>query len=119
MNWNFSYAIGFHPWEATDQEFSQGLAALLAREQHGRKPPFRRALDVGTGSAIGGIELPRRGWDVTGVDFVPKALDRGRERVQAAGVQMKLVQGDVTRLSESEVGSGFRLILDTGTFHDF
>jgi hypothetical protein len=32
---------------------------------------------------------------------------------------MKLVQGDVTRLSEAEVGSGFRLILDTGTFHDF
>jgi hypothetical protein len=32
---------------------------------------------------------------------------------------MKLVQGDVTRLSEAEVGSGFRLVLDTGTFHDF
>ena len=46
-------------------------------------------------------------------------VDRGRERVQAAGVKMKLVHGDVTRLSEAEVGSGFRLILDTGTFHDF
>jgi hypothetical protein len=32
---------------------------------------------------------------------------------------MKLVQGDVTRLSAAEVGFGFRLILDTGTFHDF
>jgi hypothetical protein len=53
------------------------------------------------------------------VEFVKKALDRGRERVQAAGVEMKLVQGDVTRLSKAEVGSSFRLILDTGTFHDF
>jgi len=34
-------------------------------------------------------------------------------------VQMKLVRGDVTRLAAAEVGSGFRLILDTGTFHDF
>ena len=53
------------------------------------------------------------------MDFVEKALERGRERLQAAGVEMKLVKGDVTRLSEAEVGSGFRLILDTGTFHDF
>ena len=22
MNWKLSYAIGFHPWEDTDQEFS-------------------------------------------------------------------------------------------------
>ncbi|WP_208022176.1 hypothetical protein [Pseudomaricurvus hydrocarbonicus] len=34
-------------------------------------------------------------------------------------MEMKLVKGDVTRLSEAEVGTGFRLILDTGTFHDF
>jgi SAM-dependent methyltransferase len=119
MNWNLSYAIGFHPWEDTDQQFAQALASLLARDEQGREPPFGRALDVGTGSAIWGIELAKRGWEVTGVDFVQKALDRGRERVRAAGVEMKLVQGDVTRLSEPEVGSGFRLILDTGTFHDF
>lgn len=119
MNWNLSYAIGFHPWEDTDQQFAQALASLLARDEQGREPPFGRALDVGTGSAIWGIELAKRGWEVTGVDFVQKALDRGRERVRASGVEMKLVQGDVTRLSEAEVGSGFRLILDTGTFHDF
>ncbi|HEY7865212.1 MAG TPA: class I SAM-dependent methyltransferase [Psychromonas sp.] len=119
MNWKFSYAIGFHPWEDTDPDFYQSLASLLEREEEGRAPPYGRALDVGTGSAIWGIELAKRGWDVTGVDLVDKALDRGRERVQAAGVEMKLVKGDVTRLSEAEVGTGFRLILDTGTFHDF
>ena len=48
-----------------------------------------------------------------------EALDRGRERVRAAGVEMKLVQGDVTRLSKGEVGDGFHLMLDTGSFHDF
>ncbi|MEJ2765610.1 class I SAM-dependent methyltransferase [Photobacterium sp. MCCC 1A19761] len=118
MNWKLAYAIGFHPWEETDLDFFQSLASLLEREEQGREPPLGRALDIGTGSAIWGIELAKRGWEVSGVDFVAKALNRGRERVQAAGVEMKIVQGDVTRLSEAEVGSGFRLILDTGTFHD-
>lgn len=118
MNWKLSYAIGFHPWEDTDQEFFNSLASLLEREEQGREPPYGRALDIGTGSAIWAIELAKRGWELTGVDLVEKALERGRERVRAAGVEMELVQGDVTRLSEAEVGSGFRLILDTGTFHD-
>jgi hypothetical protein len=30
---------------------------------------------------------------------------------------MPLVLGDVTRLHEPDIGSGYRLILDTGTFH--
>ena len=30
---------------------------------------------------------------------------------------MRLVQGDVTALREAGIGSGFRLLLDTGTFH--
>jgi hypothetical protein len=32
-------------------------------------------------------------------------------------VELRLLQADVTKLGESEVGSGFRLLLDTGTFH--
>ncbi len=32
---------------------------------------------------------------------------------------MQLVQGDVTALRDGGVGAGFRLVLDTGTFHDF
>jgi len=119
MNWKLAYSIGFHPWEDTDQQFFHSLAALLEREKQGRESPYGRALDIGTGSAIWGSELAKRGWDVTGVDFVEKALARGRKRVQHLGLKITLVQADVTRLSEAQVGSGFRLILDTGTFHDF
>lgn len=32
---------------------------------------------------------------------------------------MLVVNGDVTRLEETDVGDGFRLVLDSGTFHDF
>lgn len=119
MNYELAYRIGFHPWEdaASDQPFVNKASDVFAREESGRQPPYGPALDLGTGSAIWGIQLARRGWQVTGIDIVEKALRRARERVAAAGVDMRLVQGDVTALREAGVGAGFRLLLDTGTFH--
>ena len=118
MNWSFAYAIGFHPWEDTDLPFARKISELFDREEKGREPPYGLALDLGTGSGIWGIELAKRGWQVTGIDIVDKALRRARDRVQKAGVDMRLVRGDVTALRAAGVGSGFRLVLDTGTFHD-
>ena len=73
MNYKLAYALGFHPWEdAEDQpEFVAKISELLAREEDGR-PPYGLALDVGTGSGIWGIQLAKRGWQVTGVDIVPR-----------------------------------------------
>jgi hypothetical protein len=119
MNYRLAYAIGFHPWEdlADHPPFAQTLLGLIAREEEGRQPPYGPALDIGTGSAVWGVELARRGWQVTGVDIVEKALARARERIAEAGVDVRLVNGDVTALSQAGVGSSFRLVLDTGTFH--
>jgi SAM-dependent methyltransferase len=113
------YRLGFHPWEALAEHppFAEKLSELFAREESGRQPPFGRALDLGCGSAVWGVKLAQRGWQVTGVDIVEKALERGRERVREAGVDMQLVNGDVTDLRASGIGSDFRLVLDTGTFH--
>jgi SAM-dependent methyltransferase len=118
MNWKLAYAIGFHPWEDTDPPFAAKLSELLDREEEGRETPYGLALDLGTGSGIWGIQLAKRGWQVTGIDIVEKALRRARERVQKAGVDMRLVHGDVTALRVAGIGSGFRLVIDTGTFHD-
>jgi SAM-dependent methyltransferase len=119
MNYKLAYKIGFHPWEdaETHPPFTEKLCALLDPEESGREPPFGPALDLGTGSGIWGVLLAKRGWQVTGVDNVPKALSRARDRVESAGVQMRLIEGDVTDLRAGDVGSGFRLVLDTGTFH--
>jgi len=120
MNWKFAYSIGFHPWEdaVTDPAFVEKTAELFAHEEGGREPPYGPALDLGTGSGIWGIELAKRGWQVTGIDVVETALERARDRVQNARVAMRLIHGDVTALRAAGVGHGFRLILDTGTFHD-
>jgi SAM-dependent methyltransferase len=119
VNYKLAYRIGFHPWEdmAEHQPFADKLLELVAREENGREPPYGPALDLGCGSAVWGVRLAERGWEVTGVDIVEKALRRARERVDESGVEMRLMQADVTALRQADIGSDFRLVLDTGTFH--
>jgi cyclopropane fatty-acyl-phospholipid synthase-like methyltransferase len=119
MNYRLAYAIGFHPWEdlADHPPFAEKLLELVARDENGDGPPYGPALDLGTGSGVWALQLAKRGWQVTGIDMVEKALRRARERVDEAGVDVRLVQGDVTALQRPDVGSGFRLVVDTGTFH--
>jgi SAM-dependent methyltransferase len=119
MNYELAYRIGFHPWEDAEAHppFVEKMSELLDHEESGREPPYGPALDLGTGSGIWAVELAKRGWQVTGVDNVAKPLRRAHDRVQNAGVDVRLVQGDVTDLRTAGLGSGFRLVLDTGTFH--
>lgn len=113
------YGVGFTPWEGMTKStpIVEQISALFAREEAGRQPPYGRALDLGCGSGIWAVKLTARGWQVTGVDFVPKALRRARERAQKAGVEVRLIEGDVTALRASSVGSDFRFLLDFGVFH--
>ena len=117
--YKLAYRVGFHPWEEAEHlpEFVNRISELVARDENGSRPPFGAALELGCGSGIWGIHLARRGWQVTSIDLVEKALSRARERVREAGVDVRLLQGDVTALREAGVGSGYRLVLDTGTFH--
>lgn len=119
MNYRMAYAIGFHPWEdlADHPPFAERLLDLVARDENGDGPPYGPALDLGTGSGVWGVQLARRGWSVTGVDLVEKALRRARARADDEGVDMRLVHGDVTALRGAEIGSEFKLVVDTGTFH--
>ena len=121
MNYRLAYSIGFHPWEDAETElgFVDKISDLFAREEAGRAAPYGPALDLGCGSGIWGVQLAKRGWQVTGIDNVDKAIARAEERVAEAGVDMRVVKGDVTRLQQCGVGKDFRLVLDSGTFHDF
>lgn len=117
--WRVAYRVGFHPWEglADHQPFAEKLSELLDREESGREPPYGLALDLGCGSGIWGVHLAKRGWQVVGVDIAGKAVRRARVRAREAGVDVRFVHGDATKLRAAGVGSGFRLVLDTGTFH--
>lgn len=114
------YGVGFTPWEQIADQLgaTERICALFAREEAGREPPYGPALDLGCGSGIWAVRLAQRGWQVTGVDAVPKALRRARDRARDAGVELRLVEGDVTKLRATGVGSGFPFLLDFGLFHD-
>jgi SAM-dependent methyltransferase len=116
--YKITYWLGFTPWERMPNlPVAEQVSAMLDREENGRQPPYGSALDLGCGSGIWSVDLAARGWEVTGIDIVPKALRTARERAREAGVEVRFVEGDVTALRAAGVGSGFRLVLDFGTVH--
>jgi SAM-dependent methyltransferase len=76
-----------------------------------------RALDLGCGAGRNSVYLARHGWDVTGVDFIAPAIEAARSKVRGAAAKARFVQGDVTRLSELDLGGGYALILDSGCYY--
>jgi SAM-dependent methyltransferase len=113
------YSLGFTPWEegAGQGPAAAQISTLFEREEQGQEPPYGKVLDLGCGSGVWSIKLAERGWHVTGVDIVPKAIRRARERAQAAGVPARFLEGDVTALRKSGVESGFRFVVDFECFN--
>jgi len=116
--YKLQYLIGLTPWERMPSlPIGEQAIALLDQAESGREPPYGRALDLGCGTGFWSVRLARRGWDVTGVDIVPKALRTARKRARAAGVDIHFAEGSITALTTLGIGSGFRLILDFGAVH--
>jgi SAM-dependent methyltransferase len=85
-------------------------------EGPGRLAPGR-ALDLGCGTGRNALYLARRGWETVGVDMVGYAVEVARRKAAAQSLSIQLLQGDVTRLSELGVGTGFALLMDGGCYH--
>ena len=103
---NLQY-LGHPPWDTgiTPPELVQFMEA---------HPPGR-ALDLGCGTGTNCIELARRGWQVTGVDFARRALQTARKKAETAGVNIQFHYADVSQLPG--ISGPFDLILDIGCFH--
>lgn len=118
MFYKIAYRVGLTPWEKmATLRIAKQISSLFDREERERRPPYGSALDLGCGSGIWTVELATRGWQVTGIDIVPKALRAARRRIREAGVDARLIQGDITSLRTAGVGSGFRFVLDFGVIH--
>jgi len=109
--WLF-YRLGTPPWEG--HPLPERLLELI--EGPSALPPGK-ALDAGCGTGDTSIYLARHGWDVTAFDFVHLALNRARAKADAAGVSIRAIQADVTRVTASEIGTAFQLIVDNGLLH--
>ena len=75
-----------------------------------------RALDLGCGMGRNAIYLANRGWDVVAIDLAGYAMEVARRRAADADATVRFIHGDVTRLSEFNVGDGFSLIVDVGCY---
>ena len=115
--YRFAYQVGFAPWERAAQTHGHMIAALLDREGTTHSGAKGLALDIGCGSGIWSVELAKRGWQVVGIDNVPRAVETARQRAKAGGVDVRFLEGDVTRLRDAGVGNGFQLFLDLGCIH--
>ncbi len=115
LMFNVFYRLGFTPWDG--HPLAKGFRDLIEGSGDSAALPTGRALDVGCGTGDSSIYLAQHGWQVTGVDFVPKALDKARAKARACNVAIDFVPADVTRLSHAGVGDGFELIVDNGCLH--
>jgi SAM-dependent methyltransferase len=104
------YRLGFTPWDG------HPLAGSLRTLVESGLPPGR-ALDLGCGTGDNCIYLAQHGWQVTGIDFVAKAVERARTKAAAAGVDVTVRRADATRLRAAGIGTGFDLIVDNGCLH--
>lgn len=113
------YELGITPWEEDPPKgpAAEQISTLFEREENERQPPFGQVLDLGCGSGIWSIQLAARGWQVTGVDIVPRAIHRARSRALESGFDARFVQGDVTALQASGVETGYRFIVDFECFN--
>lgn len=104
---NFLYLFGEPPWDTGISP--PELMAFIAEQPPGR------ALDLGCGTGTNVITLARHDWQVTGVDFVGRAIETARRKAKKAGVQAEFHVDDVTRLEG--VAGPFDLVLDIGCLH--
>ncbi len=77
--------------------------------------PAGRVIDLGCGTGTNVITLAQHGWQVTGIDFAPRAIQIAKHKTQKASVKAVLQVGDATNLKGIE--GPFDLALDMGCFH--
>ena len=106
------YRLGFAPWERRD--VAESWRPLLDGPH---APMPGRALDVGCGSGGDAVYLAKRGWQVTAVDSVEKAVASAKQRAVDEGVDVQWVAADVAALGRLGLKPGYDLLYDFGCIH--
>jgi cyclopropane fatty-acyl-phospholipid synthase-like methyltransferase len=107
-----AYLIGFKPWD-TGISPPELVAVIEGKD----KLQPGKYLDLGCGTGTNCIYAAQHGWDATGIDFTPRAVAMAQRKVAASGAKIRVLRGDVTRLGELGIGTGYDLLFDLGCFH--
>lgn len=107
--WNERYASGELPWD-TGQPSSE-----LVRVIRDHRIPRCAALELGCGTGTNSVWLAEQGFQVTGLDIAPLAIERAQQRARAANVQARFLTADVLALPK--LGEAFEFFFDRGCYH--
>jgi SAM-dependent methyltransferase len=108
-SWNESYASGEPlPWDTGTPD------PMLVELIESRAIAPGRTLEVGCGTGTNAIYLAQHGFEVTGVDIAPVAIEHARTKARA------LCRFEtIDFLNEAPPGAPFQFVFDRGCFHTF
>jgi SAM-dependent methyltransferase len=109
IEWNDRYRDGELPWD-TGRPSSELQRAV---SRNSIRPC--RALELGCGTGTNSVWLAQQGFEVTGVDVAPLAVERAEQRARAAGVKAHFVVADLLRLPD--LAGPFAFFFDRGCYH--
>jgi SAM-dependent methyltransferase len=98
------------PWDSRDAKPRVKELALLGAIRGD-------VLDIGCGLGDNAIHLAQQGFNVTGLDFAPSAIEQARGRAAAAGATVDFQVADATTLDDWE--GRFDTVIDSGVYHCF
>jgi methyl halide transferase len=107
-DWDDSYRTNNLPWDT-----QRPSAELMRVLDEGFVTPCR-TLDFGCGTGTNAIYLAERGFQVTAIDFSPLAIDRARQKAQAAAVRVDFFVADVAAAPHLEP---LDFVFDRGCYH--
>ncbi len=103
-------------WSKRD-EFAEDWSLIWQPfSQRNAFPNQGKLLELGCGAGNLSICLAQAGYDVTGIDIAPTAIDWAIENATIAGVQVDFLQGDVLELAAIS-DAPFDIALDGCCFH--
>jgi SAM-dependent methyltransferase len=107
--WNERYVANELPWDS-------GIASKeLIRVLDEEKIMPCRAVELGCGTGTNSVYLASRGFDITGMDCSPVALEQARKKAAAAGSDAKFLEADLCRVNLQL--EPFEFIFDRGCYH--
>lgn len=111
QDWDQCYSQGEIPWD-TDQPDPH----LVDIVRSGAIAPGR-VLEVGSGTGTNVLWLAREGFDVTGVDVSPRAVEMARAKAAGAPGRYEFLTLDF--LTGEVPSASFDFVFDRGCFHVF
>ena len=108
MSYHERYAKGITPWDSGQPSVE------LVRHLDAGTLPGKTFLEIGCGTGTNAIELARRGYRVTAVDYVVQPVQLARTKAQAVGAKIDFRVADALR---DDLGGPYDVMFDRGVYH--